>query len=329
MDECSSATSIRCGDLAAASTCVGSDFKVLSETGKPDAPVLEGNYQLLKLRSGLVLHATDATELQDLTTHVVHQPGLTISIFLLGRVRVRQGEEEHRLGTAESGAAHCYLLNRTRPDVFVRHSVRGMRVRKVNVTVSPDWIAAAIGDLPAQASLSHFIKNHQARTDWPASRRLVSLAEQVLQPDELDPALQPLYLESRAIEILFAALSSLGQDNAPAAERPLRASDRQRLQRALTLFEPKDGPSPSVDEVAREIGSSVSSLQRLFHAAYGTSIFEHVRAMRLKKARDALAADGVSVAEAARLAGYGNPANFATAFKRVYGVSPREARSKS
>jgi AraC-like DNA-binding protein len=33
----------------------------------------------------------------------------------------------------------------------------------------------------------------------------------------------------------------------------------------------------------------------------------------------------MSVTEAAYLAGYGSPANFATAFRRQYGLTPREA----
>ncbi|VFR21306.1 hypothetical protein AMP9_3942 [plant metagenome] len=36
--------------------------------------------------------------------------------------------------------------------------------------------------------------------------------------------------------------------------------------------------------------------------------------------------EGASVARAALLAGYANPANFATAFRRQYGLSPRQVR---
>ena len=44
-------------------------------------------------------------------------------------------------------------------------------------------------------------------------------------------------------------------------------------------------------------------------------------------ARDAMERDGISVAEAAYDAGYSSPANFSTAFKRMFGLSPREAKT--
>ncbi|MFD0987955.1 helix-turn-helix transcriptional regulator [Methyloligella solikamskensis] len=323
------ASAIRYADLEAASKHVGYEFKVVGRDDGPDVPALEGTFQALKLRSGLFLHASDAVELQDLTTHVIHQAGLTVSVFLDGSVRARQCGEDHVIGVPEGGAPRCYLFNRTEPDLFVRRSRTGTRVRKVNVTVSPEWIETAIGDLPARASLCHFIKDHGARAEWPAPARLVSLAEQVLKPGKLDPALHQLYLESRAIEILFAALSALGEEESAAPKASLRASDQRRLQRALDLFETRDAENMSLHEIAKEVGASISTLQRLFHTAYGTSIFEHIRGRRLKKARDALANDGVSVAEAAQLAGYRSAANFATAFKRAYNVSPRSLRAKT
>lgn len=56
------------------------------------------------------------------------------------------------------------------------------------------------------------------------------------------------------------------------------------------------------------------------------SVFEHLRYMRLERARLALERGDVPIAEAAFLAGYASPANFATAFKRRFGLTPTDAR---
>jgi AraC-like DNA-binding protein len=79
---------------------------------------------------------------------------------------------------------------------------------------------------------------------------------------------------------------------------------------------------------AREGGVSVNTLQRLFRAMHGTTVFEHLRAMKLQRAREALERDGVPVSEAAYRAGYTSAANFTTAFKRRFGVSPKNLRAQ-
>ena len=61
---------------------------------------------------------------------------------------------------------------------------------------------------------------------------------------------------------------------------------------------------------------------------HGTTIFEYARNRRLEKGRAALENDGVSVTEAAFLAGYSSAANFATAFKRAFGVPPKFVRTR-
>jgi AraC-like DNA-binding protein len=55
-------------------------------------------------------------------------------------------------------------------------------------------------------------------------------------------------------------------------------------------------------------------------------VFEHLRCLRLERARLALERGEVAIAEAAFLAGYASPANFATAFKRRFGLTPTDVR---
>lgn len=72
---------------------------------------------------------------------------------------------------------------------------------------------------------------------------------------------------------------------------------------------------------------SVGSMQSAFKTVYGRTVADFCRELRLLRARDAMERDGISVAEAAYDAGYSNPANFSTAFKRMFGLSPREAKT--
>ena len=82
----------------------------------------------------------------------------------------------------------------------------------------------------------------------------------------------------------------------------------------------------SLDAIADHVGMHVSTLQRHFRLQYGTSVVECARDARLLRARRALERDRVSVGQAAELAGYSSPANFATAYRRRFGVPPKWSR---
>ncbi|MNW09377.1 DNA-binding transcriptional regulator GadX [compost metagenome] len=61
---------------------------------------------------------------------------------------------------------------------------------------------------------------------------------------------------------------------------------------------------------------------------YGTTVFDFVRESRLQRARQALERDGFSVAQAALVAGYNSAANFATAYRKRFGMPPKLARGR-
>ena len=73
---------------------------------------------------------------------------------------------------------------------------------------------------------------------------------------------------------------------------------------------------------------SALMLQRQFRAVFGTTVFDYLRECRLLRARRALEHDGVTVGQAAMVAGYTSAANFATAYRRRFGMPPKLARAR-
>ena len=323
---------VRRRDLAAVSDLAGNGFAVLTPSGAENDAALEGDYRLVRLRPGLTLHSSSARELEDLTTRIEHKPGITCSLFLEGQVAATIGGRSFVLGTRPGGRGRPQpqglLISYAQPDILVRRSVRGNFIRKVHVSIQPEWLDAAGLELPGDpASISRFRRTHLDSFRWTPSPRLVSLAEQVLSPCAFGPLLRNLYLESRAIEIIaeaFQVLSEVSERDQAAALRP---REWQRVYAARDFIEANAGKPVTLEAIGQQVGISVNTLQRLFHSAYGMSVFEFIRTQNLRRARDALLREGVTVAQAAYLAGYTSPANFATAFKRRFGVSPKTARA--
>lgn len=314
---------VRLADIAALSHLAGTSFAMTAAPTGSDPALLHGRYLLTPLRSGVVLHATDARDLQDFSSQVVHGEGVTVSLFLEGHADVRIGRRDFRFG--RGGEADAAVMVRTEPDLFVRNGHRGAHVRKVNITIPADWLEeGGLDALDRDGTVRRMSGDHLANLRWQPSRRLVGIAEQMLAAPAFTPFLRDLYFESRAMELLFEAFSTLG--SGAMAPEPAHPRVKQRMWQVQDYLEERLAEELSLDQVAQAAGMSVTSLQRAFRAAFGVTVFEYVRRHRLERARDALVREGVSVTEAAGLAGYTSAANFSTAFRRAFGVPPKAMR---
>lgn len=83
----------------------------------------------------------------------------------------------------------------------------------------------------------------------------------------------------------------------------------------------------SLSELARLACMSPSSLRQKFRDAYGKSLGHYQRECRMQCAQQALS-QGMSIQQVAHRAGYAHACNFATAYRRHFGLSPQEARAR-
>lgn len=116
------------------------------------------------------------------------------------------------------------------------------------------------------------------------------------------------------IELLAAALQSpsVPADGALATRAAAEAFVERRLR----------DPSLSPAVVAAGVGVSLRSLHRCFEDS-ADSVAGFIRRRRLARARDDLAA-GQTVGQVARRWQFSDPSHFSRAFKRQFGVSPRD-----
>lgn len=294
-------------------------FKVVAPSVRLDDVLLRGRYYATTLRSGLRYHATDIVDLHDLVTQARCEPGLTIGLFLEGGANVSLGGRAFRFG---ADGICAFALNCAEHDMFERRGQRGRRVRKVNINLPRHWLEAE--SVEEAGGLRALCRTHLDSRTWVPTPRHLALAEKLLNPAPDTPFLESLYRETLALDFVAEAVRAW-TDSEPATVR-LGGRDHQRLRRACDYLDAHQDTRLHLDDVARAAGMSVSALQRLFHAAHGTSVLDFARTRRLQRAREALAAGTVTVTEAALAAGYTSPANFATAFKRLFGLSPKDVR---
>src|SRR5690606_30445885 len=123
------------------------------------------------------------TELHDMTTRIEQQPGLTLHFYIEGGADARLGGKPLDLGRMPGRPMQAVMTARAEPDLFERRAHRGGRVRKVNVTVSREWLAdSAFASIEEFRQVSAFAATHRARFAWTPAASLLSVAEQILNP---------------------------------------------------------------------------------------------------------------------------------------------------
>jgi AraC-like DNA-binding protein len=77
-----------------------------------------------------------------------------------------------------------------------------------------------------------------------------------------------------------------------------------------------------METLAREAGMSVSTFHAHFKSVTSSSPLQHLKTIRLYKARMLMVHDGSTAANAASLVGYESASQFSREFKRLFGDAP-------
>ncbi|QPF72897.1 helix-turn-helix transcriptional regulator [Roseateles sp. DAIF2] len=264
--------------------------------------------QAIRLRPGLELRCSDRRHAHRGDGTGQASAGLYLVLVLAGEVQVAYGGRRLRLAPQDGAGAAGALVALRENDSFERADCGEGPERKLSLWVGHDWLE--------QAGLNTGRRHLEMRC-WRASRRLAGLADSLIRTPAEGGGLPHLQAECRAIELLGEALAG----EAPAAARP------GRMQAARELLDSGAADGWSLADIALELGLHANTLQRRFREAHGCSVFDYLRRRRLLEARRALQLDGITVTEAALAAGYNSPANFATAFRRQFGMAPSRLKA--
>lgn len=298
------------------------------DTISKEDTLITGELLYSELRRGLHLHCGDVIEERAFTVTSQLRVGLSCIFFLDGEVDVKFGDRRFEFKGRErammTGAAAIMCAT---PETFQRASLQRQHVRHLVVSATPEWLdLEGLGEVQGRRLAARLLKDHLAEHRWFPTHRVMELVQEIFAPATFTPELQHLHLEGRAVQIVAETIAAVTRvDRNAERHGALTRRDRVRLQRAKDTIGANPGEPWSVEAIAREAGISASGLQRLFRLSEGHSVFEYLRFARLERALLALRAGEANVQEASAIAGYTNPANFATAFKRKYGFTPREA----
>lgn len=101
------------------------------------------------------------------------------------------------------------------------------------------------------------------------------------------------------------------------------------IKEALTFIEQNFQNDISIEDIADSCGLNRSYFGKIFHDSIGKSPQEFLINYRMTKAAELLKLTSLSIADIGNAVGYPNQLHFSRAFKKIYGISPRNWRSEN
>ena len=161
----------------------------------------------------------------------------------------------------------------------------------------------------------------------PITPRMEQILAETSKFSQYSGGLGYLYLDGKLLELLSIYLGEvLELDILMGKNISMSRTERTAIMEAKRIIDSQLAFAPSCEELSCLVHLSVTKLTRGFSLFYGMPIHQYVIEQRLIQAAQLLLEEDWNVSETAAIVGYGKPSNFAAAFKKKYGVAPKNYR---
>lgn len=282
----------------------------------------EGYYREIQIREGVELAIAEDYFHEDLrVTTCDREHPLELSYTLIGTAA-------SNLDCANAGQ-YIFCGSGMAPGEVLDIEAK-QRNLKVIVHIDPSVFCQWMSGLPQQApdEIKHWLKPIEQPYYSQISQTtaaMQSTLQQILQCP-FQGLTQQMYLEGKTWELIALHLAQSIETEPERETKPLRSDDIERIHYAKEMLIARLDEPPSLIELARLAGINDYKLKVGFRACFGTTVFGYLHDYRMERSRQLLESGDLSIAEAAKAVGLINRSHFAIAFRKKFGVNPRDYR---
>ena len=150
-----------------------------------------------------------------------------------------------------------------------------------------------------------------------------TMLKELFEMKENDP-LAPIRMLSGIIHLIEKFLFSFLRQEQTALPRTVKKNDLESMQHVEQILSSRLEGFPSLESLAHEVFMSTSKLKNLFKQVYGHTLYDYYNKSRLQRAKDLLITGQCSIKQAGGEIGFSNLSHFAKAFRKEFGILPRD-----
>lgn len=305
-------------------------FKIeTTKKGQNWSQIQEHRMHQLDLRNGLSLSSINLKADSDAEiSYRIEKPIIGFGCILSGNVENDKDIVGNRLNPLKSRAGIGGISFFTDAEGVIRKAA-GHAARVLHILITPDTLASMyesdMDDLPVQLQqLCEGRLSGEFRLLGKMSPAVKSVAHQVANgaPQGVN---RRLYLEGRTLELIALQVALLkAGDQSNSYDQSLSPMERDKIIHiGEQLLQHQDSP-PSLQTLAKQANLSINKLERGFRKVYGMPVFAFIRESKMQKARLLFLETSMNVSEVAWEVGYVNVSHFGAAFKKRFGILPKQ-----
>lgn len=272
------------------------------------------------LNSGLLMWMFKQEQLEEIESSPFHSYDWAhLTINLQGNLSYKVGHDRYQVNSANGMLTYCktgYVSNRIHNEEYET---------SVSILFDPKWLNEKLGEQQDQLMplLARDEDGSPVTQLFKIDGRCVEIAKQIINLNHTDPF---YFLEVEALvnHLLYQGLDLLRQQTLKEGEsHRFRVSDIEKLTSVKLHIESNYSTNYSLLELSREFGINRRKLTEGFKGLFGATVNEYVLKQRMSKAAKMIKQGELATTVAHRV-GYKEQSSFTRAFKRYYGVLPRD-----
>ena len=302
----------------------------LDVTYKFDTRISQGWIRNIRLREGLRLLIDRHQPIDQLTISRSEEEWDSIlCLFTLsgkgqGRIPSTLNETLRPYTSGKYSLRSTGLFSREISNYSDTEPISILQIR-IHPSVLCSFATSLEGELPP--NLQHLIRP-QSQEVYLRSRDTTPMMTSTIQQILHCPyqgLVKRAYLEGKVIELMALVLDhEVAIQQGEVKPDALKPEQLERVHYAKEILLKDLENPPSIAELAHQVGLNAGLLKRGFRQAFGTTVFDTLKSYRLVIARQLLAERNISIVEVAQYAGYGSATTFGRAFRKKFGVSPKQ-----
>jgi AraC-like DNA-binding protein len=150
-----------------------------------------------------------------------------------------------------------------------------------------------------------------------------TMLKELFEIRDSDPVSQIRRLSS-VIHLIERSLHSFLRQEQATLPRTVKKTDLESMQHIEQILSSRLEGFPSLESLAHEVFMSTSKLKNLFKQVYGHTLYDYYNKSRLQRAKELLINGQVSIKQAGSEIGFSNLSHFAKAFRKEFGILPRD-----